>query len=70
MDTSEGDGDETGFEMSFAASGDGSEETRGQPQNEEYPRGNSSAAGAVANFVNTIVGAGIVGIPFALSQVR
>ncbi|CAN0475410.1 unnamed protein product, partial [Hapterophycus canaliculatus] len=35
---------------------------------EEYPTGNSSAAGAVANFVNTIVGAGIVGIPFALSQ--
>lgn len=37
---------------------------------ETYPVGNSSAAGAVANFVNTIVGAGIVGLPFALAQVR
>ena len=36
---------------------------------ERYPAGNSSAAGAVANFVNTIVGAGIVGLPFALAQV-
>lgn len=37
---------------------------------QRYPAGNSSAAGAVANFVNTIVGAGIVGLPFALAQVR
>lgn len=36
---------------------------------ERYPAGNSSAAGAIANFVNTIVGAGIVGLPFALAQV-
>lgn len=36
---------------------------------ERYPPGNSSAAGAIANFVNTIVGAGIVGLPFALAQV-
>ena len=35
-----------------------------------YPVGNSSAAGAVVNYVNTIVGAGIVGLPFALAQVR
>lgn len=34
-----------------------------------YPAGNSSAAGAVSNFVNTIVGAGIIGLPFALAQV-
>lgn len=35
----------------------------------KYPAGNSSARGAIANFVNTIVGAGIVGLPFALAQV-
>lgn len=35
----------------------------------KYPAGNSSAVGAVSNFVNTIVGAGIVGLPFALAQV-
>lgn len=34
-----------------------------------YPSGNSSAAGAVANFLNSIVGAGIVGLPYALAQV-
>lgn len=34
-----------------------------------YPAGNSSAAGAVCNYVNTIVGAGIVGLPFAMAQV-
>lgn len=34
-----------------------------------YPAGNSSAAGAVANFVNTIIGTGIVVLPFALAQV-
>ena len=36
---------------------------------DRYPAGNSSAAGAVANFVNTIVGAGIIGLPFAMAQV-
>lgn len=35
----------------------------------KYPAGNSSAAGAVANFVNIIVGAGIIGLPFALAKV-
>ncbi|CBN75648.1 conserved unknown protein [Ectocarpus siliculosus] len=35
---------------------------------ERYPAGNSSAAGAVSNFVNTIVGAGIIGLPFALAE--
>lgn len=34
-----------------------------------YPAGNSSAVGAVANYLNTIVGAAIVGLPFALKQV-
>lgn len=34
-----------------------------------YPAGNSSAACAVVNLVNTIVGAGIIGLPFALAQV-
>lgn len=41
-----------------------------ETEEERYHPGNSSAAGAVANFVNTIVGAGIVGLPFALAQVR
>ena len=42
------------------------------PQDREarYPAGNSSAAGAVANFVNTIIGAGIIGLPFSMAQVR
>lgn len=35
-----------------------------------YASGTSSAAGAVANFLNSIVGAGIVGLPYALAQVR
>ncbi|CAM9763087.1 unnamed protein product, partial [Ectocarpus fasciculatus] len=35
---------------------------------ERYPPGNSSAAGAVSNLVNTIVGAGIIGLPFALAE--
>lgn len=35
-----------------------------------YPPGASTSVGAVANFVNTIVGAGIVGLPFALAEVR
>lgn len=34
-----------------------------------YPTGNSSAACTVANFVNTILGAGIIGLPFALAKV-
>lgn len=33
-----------------------------------YPSGNSTVFGAVANFSNTIVGAGIVGLPYAISQ--
>lgn len=37
---------------------------------EKYPAGNSTAVGAVANFVNTIVGAGIIGLPFAMAEVR
>ncbi|CAM9603458.1 unnamed protein product [Scytosiphon promiscuus] len=37
-------------------------------RDERYPPGNSSAGGAIANFVNTIVGAGIVGLPFALRE--
>lgn len=36
---------------------------------DRYPAGNSSIRGAIANFVNTIVGAGIVGLPFALREV-
>lgn len=40
-----------------------------QEELERYPHGNSTAAGAVSNFVNTIVGAGIIGLPFAVSQV-
>lgn len=66
------------FEMTAVGLGD--EDARGAGENgsgdvtaaeraERYPAGNSSAAGAVANFVNTIVGAGIVGLPFALAQV-
>lgn len=38
----------------------------GQPR---YASGTSSAMGAVANFMNSIVGAGIVGLPYALAQV-
>lgn len=41
-----------------------------QDRETKYPAGNSSAAGAVANFVNTIVGAGIIGLPFSIAQVR
>lgn len=49
--------------------------SRGEEQDNDvdltprYPPGNSSTGGAVANFVNSIVGAGIVGLPFALAQV-
>lgn len=35
----------------------------------KYPTGNSSAAGAVANFVNIMVGVGAIGLPFALAKV-
>lgn len=38
----------------------------GQPR---YASGTSSAMGAVANFMNSIVGAGIVGLPYAVAQV-
>ena len=41
-----------------------------QDRETKYPAGNSSAAGAVANFDNTIVGAGIIGLPFSMAQVR
>ncbi|KAG5187766.1 transmembrane amino acid transporter protein-domain-containing protein [Tribonema minus] len=34
----------------------------------EYPEGHSGHWGAVFNFVNTIVGAGIIGLPFAILQ--
>lgn len=53
------------FEMAERSDGFGADATPA----ERYPAGNSSAAGAIANFVNTIVGAGIVGLPFALAQV-
>ncbi|CAM9697908.1 unnamed protein product [Chrysoparadoxa australica] len=33
-----------------------------------FPGGNSGKWGAVFNFVNTIVGAGIIGLPFAVKQ--
>lgn len=71
MDASEADvgAGEPGFEMTL---GPGAVEEDGyasQDRETRYPAGNSSAAGAIANFVNTIVGAGIVGLPFALAQV-
>lgn len=72
MDASEaggGDG-EPGFEMTLRP---GAVQNGGgftsEDRDARYPAGNSSAAGAIANFVNTIVGAGIVGLPFALAQV-
>lgn len=59
-----------GFEMTDRADGFVAEADRlALEVSERYPSGNSSAFGAVANFVNTIVGAGIVGLPFALAQV-
>lgn len=68
---------EPGFEMTAGSEavhdlnsfGDVAEDAE-QDRDAKYPAGNSSAAGAVANFVNTIVGAGIVGLPFSLAQVR
>lgn len=57
-----------GFEMVERADTFGTNDLAAEVA-ERYPAGNSSAAGAVANFVNTIVGAGIVGLPFALAQV-
>lgn len=35
-----------------------------------YPDGTSNVWGAISNYVNTIVGAGIVGLPFAIQEVR
>lgn len=60
-----------GFEMAMVerADGFGAEDQLAAESAERYPAGNSSSAGAIANFVNTIVGAGIVGLPFALAQV-
>eukprot|EP00903_Cladosiphon_okamuranus_P007722 g7482.t1 len=60
-----------GLEMAERSDGFGVdmvEQAEGATPAERYPAGNSSAAGAIANFVNTIVGAGIVGLPFALAQ--
>lgn len=34
-----------------------------------YPDGTSNVWGAISNYVNTIVGAGIVGLPFAIKEV-
>lgn len=66
---------ETAFEVGIdAASLDGYENGHDRADHfaldraTRYPVGNSTAAGAVANFVNTIVGAGIIGLPFALAQ--
>lgn len=41
-----------------------------QDRETKYPAGNSSAVGAVANFVNSIIGAGVIGLPFSMAQVR
>lgn len=59
-----------GFEMVGREDGSGGDLITTAESAERYPAGNSSAGGAVANFVNTIVGAGIVGLPFAFAQVR
>lgn len=48
----------------------GLEDAPANDQETIYASGTSSTAGAVANFLNSIVGAGIVGLPFALAQVR
>lgn len=67
---------EPGFEMTAGPEavhdldGFGDETTDAQDRGAKYPAGNSSAAGAVANFVNTIIGAGIIGLPFSIAQVR
>lgn len=53
--------------IEVTAGGDGEV---GRGLEEKYPAGNSTAVGAVANFVNTIVGAGIIGLPFAIAEVR
>lgn len=70
-----GGGGGIGLENSYGGYGNGNGSGSGgagitaEERAEKYPVGNSSAAGAVSNFVNTIVGAGIVGLPFALAQV-
>lgn len=69
-DAGVGDGGEPGFEMTLGPGAVQNENGfASQDREARYPAGNSSAAGAIANFVNTIVGAGIVGLPFALAQV-
>lgn len=74
--TSVGLGDDTGVQEVAPAGGGGIGLPNGyygddtaEERAEKYPLGNSGAAGAVSNFVNTIVGAGIVGLPYALAQV-
>ncbi|CAM9615994.1 unnamed protein product [Pylaiella littoralis] len=73
--TSRGLGDDTGVQEVAPAGGGGIGLPNGhygddtaEERAEKYPLGNSGAAGAVSNFVNTIVGAGIVGLPYALAQ--
>ncbi len=63
-------GEDNGNGGHYAGDGGSGQAACAATQEERYHPGNSSAAGAVANFVNTIVGAGIVGLPFALAQVR
>lgn len=49
-----------------------SEEARIEEENggaeQEYATGHASKFSAISNFVNTIIGAGIIGLPFALYQ--
>lgn len=40
----------------------------GSEENKEYAAGRSGKWGTIFNFVNTIVGAGIIGLPFAIYQ--
>ncbi|CAN0002186.1 unnamed protein product [Ectocarpus sp. 4 AP-2014] len=71
MKDPENAGGEPDFELTARSDGVEASTTNGvetADRFERYPSGNSSSAGAVANFVNTIVGAGIVGIPFATAQ--
>ena len=61
----------TGSEAVHGLDGFGDATSDAQQDREtKYPAGNSSAAGAVANFVNSIIGAGIIGLPFSMAQVR
>ncbi|CAM9670335.1 unnamed protein product, partial [Hapterophycus canaliculatus] len=67
--TTVGLGDVVGVEVDGTANnGNITSSDRVADRDERYPPGNSSAGGAIANFVNTIVGAGIVGLPFALRE--